>query len=170
MSPQALLLALALALALGFGAGWSWRGAKADTAAAQAKTEALLTRNRALQQQREATNATLKAYAEARDAEHLKRQENEAAGRRAESAHRSLLDELAATRTALAQRDPTSAAGCQAASQTAAMCTELLGVCSERRTELARFADRLATAGEYCVGAYQALTPTPTHPHQEPPP
>lgn len=168
MNVQALLLAAALCL--GFTSGWSWRAARADAAEAQAKTEALLSRNRVLQQHRTDTNATLKALAEARDAEHLKRLESEAAGRRADAAHRGLLDELAATRSALAARDPAPAAGCQAARETAAMCTELLGVCSERRHELARFAEGLAAAGEYCVGAYQALMPSTNPPPPEPSP
>lgn len=96
------------------------------------------------------------------DANHLHQQAVTAALRRSDAAARSLRDELAVTRaafTALVAHDSAASEECRAAAQAGAVCADLLGQCSERRRELALFAEQSASAGQVCVGSYRALMP-----------
>jgi ABC-type protease/lipase transport system fused ATPase/permease subunit len=165
--------ALPLILALGlltvvFMAGYTVRGHKAD--AQVAALEAKHAKDKQAQAERH-TQAIKEAIAleravivklqEAQDAEIRRREAAEVARRRAVAESRSLHDELQATRTQLAdlKNDPSTSPGCRAAAEAGAMCSILLGRCNDRRTELADFADRSASAGQLCVDAYKALTP-----------
>lgn len=96
------------------------------------------------------------------DANHLHQQAVTAALRRADAAARSLRDQLAVTRAAfdaLTAHDSAASQECRAAAQAGAVCADLLGRCSERRRELAVFAEGSASAGAVCVGSYRALIP-----------
>jgi hypothetical protein len=162
------VLAVLLFLAGVFSAGYIVRGYKADAEIAELKAE--FAKDKQAQAERH-TKAIKEAIAleravivklqEAQDAEIRRREAAEAARRRADAASRSLHDELQATRAQLAgiQNDPGASPSCKAAAATASVCSVMLGQCSDRRRELADFAERSASAGELCVGAYQALTP-----------
>ena len=98
-----------------------------------------------------------KTIQEAQDAEFIARTKAEADARRASAANGSLQSELAATRAAFAASDAAASASGQAAGQTIAVLTELLGRCSDRRRELARYADQAAGSGQLCEQSYDAL-------------
>ena len=94
------------------------------------------------------------------DAGHIRLQTVESVARRAAAESRGMRADLAAYRDAyhaIASRDSASAEECRAAARTASVCAELLGQCSQERQEIAEYADRSATAGAVCVGAYRAL-------------
>lgn len=96
------------------------------------------------------------------DADHLHQQAVQTALRRSDAAARSLRDQLAVTRSAfdaLRAQDSAAPEECRAAAQAGAVCADLLGQCSERRRELALFAEQSASAGAVCVGSYRALMP-----------
>jgi len=70
---------------------------------------------------------------------------------------RARLDAVHAEHTA----DTTAAAVRSAADTAAAVLADMLGRCSDRRTELAGYADQAAGAGRACERAYDALSATP---------
>lgn len=106
---------------------------------------------------------------EAQDAELLRRQAAEAAARRATAAVSGLSGELAATKAAFAADAfaadaAASAAGRASAAQAITVLADMLGQCSERRRELASYADAAAGAGQACEQSYDALTPPKLEP------
>jgi hypothetical protein len=162
--------ALAALLLLGGGAwlGYEWRDRSADAEVAELKREHAAQRERLAaaqtrdveQARRDERRAAFRIQ-ETVDAGHIRLQSVEAAARRAAAESRSLRADLTAYRdayNALAASDSATAEECRAAARTAAVCTELLGSCSEERREIAEFADRSATAGLVCVGAYRAVS------------
>ena len=84
------------------------------------------------------------------DAEIQRRKAAEADVGRAAAAGRGLQQQLAAARARYAVAAPGAAGECQAASAAVAVLADLLGRCSERRRELARFADESYAAGRVC--------------------
>lgn len=94
------------------------------------------------------------------DAERLARLSVEASARRAVAADVSLRGELArlASRARAAGADPAAAGDRQAADAAVPVLAGLLEQCSERRTELARYADEARIAGLACQRAYEGLT------------
>ena len=163
-----LALVIAAILAGAFGLGWAARGHKADAdinalVAKHAKEQAERATQHAqhVEQVRKEERDTQRLIQEAQDAETKKREAAEAARRRADVNARSLRDDLQATRAELAalKDDPFASPRCKAAAASGAMCADLLGRCSERRRELAEFAESSARAGELCVRSYEALTP-----------
>lgn len=99
-----------------------------------------------------------KTIQEAQDAEHIRRIDAEAAARRAAAATVGLRDELAATRAAVEALDWQLASSRKTAAATVAVLTDLLGQCSERRRELAQYADAAAAAGRVCERTANAMT------------
>jgi hypothetical protein len=151
-----------------FGAGWMVRGHMADAEVAKIiakyeseKRAAAEQYAHSIEKARKEAAYTQKLIQEAQDAEIKKREAAEAARRRADVNARSLRDDLQATRAELAalKDDPFASPRCKAAAASGAMCADLLGRCSERRRELAEFAESSARAGELCVQSYEALTP-----------
>lgn len=141
---------------------WQSRAAQvAEAELAQVKEAAATAQ--ALQADRHAqeTARRIKVQSEVIHAEVLRTQEARAAAGRAAAAHDSLRDELAdlAGRARAAAADPAAAAEREAASQAAAVLADLLGQCSERRRELAAFADAAHIAGDTCRRSYEALSP-----------
>lgn len=128
--------------------------ADAKTAAAEAQAKQI-TENRS----KESTWRTNQA--EAVHAEVLKTQAARAAAARDSAAARSLHSELArvAARGRAAAADPSASADGQAAATASAVLADLLGQCSQRRSELASYADSARIAGETCQRSYEALTP-----------
>lgn len=80
---------------------------------------------------------------------------------RAAHAARSLREQLATerARAASAAADTGAPEGCRATAATAAVLTDLLVRCSDRRRELADYADRARIAGQLCQRSYEALRP-----------
>ena len=164
---QALIAAGCLLLA--FVGGYGLRGLEADRDLAETRAEfdgertALATaQTKAVEQARAEERRTNFRRQETLDADHLRQQTVQAALRRSDAAARSLRDELAVTRAAfdaLRAHDSTASEECRAAAQAGAVCADLLGQCSERRRELALFAEKSASAGAVCVGSYRALIP-----------
>lgn len=162
------LIAIA-ALLLAFLGGYGLRGLQAqrDVSALNAnhsgQREGLATAQTAAAQQVRADELRTEfRRLETLDADHLHQKAVAAAARRADAEHRRLRDELAVARAAfaaLAAHDSAAAQECRATAQTAAVCTDLLGQCSERRRELADFAEGSASAAAVCVGSYRALSP-----------
>lgn len=154
MTRAAILLLVALAILVGAGfAGWSVRGSELAELKRQHEQDIASAVAKALANQARITHR----IQEAQDAEHLKRKEAETAARSAAAAVVSLRDELAQTRDHIAGLDWQLASSRETARATVAMLTELLGQCSERRAELARFADEAASAGRLCERSYDAL-------------
>ncbi|RZJ08025.1 MAG: DUF2514 family protein [Rubrivivax sp.] len=165
---RALLVAVALLLAL---LGWQWgraehAGRRADTfkterdsARGQVTAERTARAEDAAERRKEQVLA--KRLQENRDAEIIARRQVEADSRRAAVADSSLRGELArlASRARAAGQDSAVAGEREAALSAVPVLTELLGRCSERRTELARYADDARVAGQVCQRAYDALTP-----------
>lgn len=163
-----LALVIAAILAGAFGLGWVARGHKADAdinalVAQHAKEKAERTAQHAknVEQVRKEEGDTRRVIQEALDVENAKRTAAEAARRKSDAVAVGLRNQLQATRTELAdlQADPATSERCKAAAATGAVCTDLLGQCSERRRELAAFAESSSRAGDLCVRTYQALTP-----------
>ena len=166
---KALASALAVALLLAL---WQWREAslaragKADVqhqfdVFKQAATQQALQQSEAHARE---TARRIKTQSEVIDAQVLKTQAAQAAAARAAAVAgsvRSETDRLAA-RGRAAAADPALGPEGQAAGAAAAVLAELLGRCSDRRRELAGYADQARIAGEACVGAYEALTPDTT--------
>lgn len=155
---RAALVAIAVLVAL---LAWQARAALlAEAELAQVKEAAATAQ--ALQADRHAleTARRIKVQSEVINAEVLRTQEARAAAGRAAAAHDSLLDELAdlAGRARAAAADPSAAAEREAAAQATAVLADLLGQCSERRRELAAFADAAHIAGNTCQRSYEALT------------
>lgn len=172
MSAPARVIAIAagVALASAFAlAGFhAMQAANARADAAKVRTEFADYRAAAQRQAREATEAhaletarRIKVQSEVVHAEALKTQAAAADGVRAAAADSGLRNETArlAARGRAAAGDPALAADRQAAGATEAVLAELLGRCSERRRELAGYADSARIAGETCERAYDALTP-----------
>lgn len=165
---RALLAAVALLLAL---LGWQW--GRAEHAGRQAdafKNErdvvtSQLSAERAARAQDAAERRTELVWAkrlqENLDAERIARHQVETDARRAAVADSSLRGELArlASRARAAGQDSAVAGEREAALSAIPVLTELLGRCSERRTELARYADDARVAGQVCQRAYDALMP-----------
>lgn len=158
----------ALLMVAAFSAGYVVRGNQAEARIATLRAEHADEKRvqaerhaKAIKEAIDLERAVIAKLQEAQDAETRRREAAEAARRRAAAESRSLHDELQATRAQLAdlKNDPSTSPGCRAAAEAGAMCAVLLGRCNDRRTELADFADRSASAGELCVGAYKALTP-----------
>lgn len=162
-------LAIAVALlALSFISGYAVRDksaeaeiAKLNAVHAAEKTKRAEQHAEDIERVRTEERNTQRKIQEALDAENAKRTAAEAARRKSDAAAVGLRNQLQATRTELAdlQADPSTSERCQAAAATGAVCTDLLGQCSERRRELAAFAESSARAGDLCVRTYQALTP-----------
>lgn len=160
-----------LIVLIAFAGGYSVRATKAEAEIATlvAKHEKA-TKERAERYARDLARAVAEERAvnrqlqEAQDAETRRREAADAARHRANVAVVGLRGELADVRAELdaLKNDPSTSASCKAAAQAGAMCAVLLGRCNERRTELADFAERSASAGQLCVDAYQALTPVGT--------
>lgn len=156
MPVLAALLAAALAVA-----GWQYlRAERAETTLAQERAHverqvaAAVTQARSEEQRR-----TLKIM-EAKDAEFIARQKDQADARRAVAAGVGLQHQLAAIRSAYTSSHTEAAAERASAGQAIAVLTELLDRCSERRRELARFADDAYRAGKTCERSFDALTPS----------
>lgn len=164
---QILVALLLAALAWGLWAELRCAGLRADIATlkqehAQERERLAAAQTKAVEAARTEERRTNFRRQETLDADHLHQQAVTAALRRADAAARSLRDQLAVTRAAfdaLTAHDSAASEECRAAAQAGAMCTNLLGQCSERRRELALFAERSASAGQVCVGAYSALMP-----------
>lgn len=94
------------------------------------------------------------------DAERQARLDVEASARRAVAADVSLRGELArlASRARAAGADPAAASERAAAAASVPVLAGLLEQCSERRTELARYADEARIAGLTCQRSYDGLT------------
>lgn len=160
------LLGLLLLLAVLWG-GWAEiRAARAG--AAQAHAEAELSKERqeraqalatGIEQARLADLQTITTQREALNAAQTKTDDLQRDRDRAAAASRSLRDQLATerARATAAAADPQAAEGCRAAGASAAVLAELLGRCSDRRRELADYADRSRIAGELCQQSYEAL-------------
>lgn len=158
MTRAAILLIVAIAALLGAGfAGWSWRGAEVAELQRQHAQELADARGKALA---EAARITHRIQ-EAQDAEHIKRKDAEAAARRSVAAAISLRAELDATREHVAGLDWELASSRETARATVAVLTDLLGQCSERRRELAQFADEAAAAGRLCERSFDAVKVKP---------
>jgi hypothetical protein len=162
------LILATLCLLIAFAGGYSVRATKAEAEIATlvAKHEKA-TKERAERFARDLTRAVAEERAvqrqlqEAQDAETRRREAADAARHRANAAVVGLRDELADLRAELdaIKGNPAASPGCKAAAEAGAMCAHLLGRCSERRRELAEFAESSAGAGQLCVSAYEALTP-----------
>lgn len=151
-----------------FAAGYMVRGHQADAEIAKIvaryegeKRAAAEKFAKDVEKVRKEERDTQRLIQEAQNAEVKKREAAEAARRRADVNARSLRDDLQATRAELdaLKNDPFAPPRCQAAAAAGAMCADLLGRCSDRRRELAEFAESSARAGELCVRSYEALTP-----------
>lgn len=103
-------------------------------------------------QRKELDRATTQARALQRDVDRLR------------TATGSLRSELARIRNAAGAAasavDPTATLAGKTAAETVSVLADLLGRCSERRAELARYADDARHAGELCERSYDALTVT----------
>ena len=161
------LLALLLLLAVLWGCWAEMRIAQAG--AELARAEAALSKERQDRAQalaagiEQARQADLETITKQRDALNAAETQTEALQRdrdRAAAASRSLRDQLAAerARATAAAADPKATEGCRAAGASAAVLAELLGRCSDRRRELAGYADRARIAGQLCQQSYEALT------------
>lgn len=164
-----LALVIAAILAGAFGLGWMARGHKADAdinalVAQHAKEQTKRATQHAerVEQVRKEERDTQRRIQEAQDAEVKKRAAAEAARRKSDAAAVGLRDELQATRAELdaLKNNPAATPSCKAAAEAGAMCAYLLGRCSDRRRELAQFAEDSARAGDLCVGTYEALNTT----------
>lgn len=156
---KTLIVALLLAM---LAAVWQWREATAEGARADAEKAARQGFEQRLQETAAArTEETRRAdrLQEALDAAHKERLAVEADARRAVSADVSLRGELSrlASRARAAAQDSAAAAEREAAIAAVPVLTEMLGQCSERRTELARYADEARAAGQLCERAYDSL-------------
>lgn len=96
---------------------------------------------------------------EAQDAEVIVRRQAEADARRAFAAGVGLQQQLAVVRAAYVSSHTDAADERASAGEAVAMLADLLGRCSERRRELARFADEAHSAGQLCERAFDSLTP-----------
>lgn len=169
--PIVQILAALLLAALAWGAWAEIRcaGLRADIEVIQhsfaKQREQLATaQTKAVEQARTEERRTNFRRQETLDADHIHQQAVQSALRRSDAAARSLRDQLAVTRAAfdaLRAHDSTAAEECRAAAQAGAVCADLLGRCSERRRELALFAEQSASSGAVCAGAYRALMPEP---------
>lgn len=103
-------------------------------------------------QRKELDRATIQTRALQRDIDRLR------------SATGSLRSELTKIRNAAGAAasavDPTATLAGKTAAETVSVLADLLGRCSERRAELARYADDARHAGELCERSYDALTVT----------
>lgn len=155
-------LAVALLLAV-LVAVWQWREATAADGRARIANGAARAAQQAQRDEAKARGverARADKLQEALNEAHTKRLAAEADARRAAVADVGLRGELArlAARARAAAQDPAAAAEREAALAAVPVLTELLGRCSERRTELARYADDARLAGRLCERAYDALT------------
>lgn len=167
--PIVQILAALLLAALAWGAWAELRcaGLRSELATlgqqhAKQREQLATAQTQAVEQARTEERRTNFRRQETLDADHLHQQAVQAALRRSDAAARSLRDQLAVTRaafTALVAHDSAASEECRAAAQAGAVCTDLLGQCSERRRELALFAEGSASAGAVCVGSYRALIP-----------
>ena len=158
----------AIFLLMAFWVGHEWRDRAADAEVAQLKAsfeveraDAATAQTAAVERARADERRTQHRIQEVLDAEHIQRQALAAARARADARARGLHDQLAVTRAAFAAlvaHDSAASQECRAAAAAGAVCTELLGRCSDRRRELAQFAEDSNLAGQTCVGAYRALT------------
>lgn len=147
MTRAAILLLVFLGALAGAGwAGYAWRGTEVANlkrehaqAIADARAAALA----------EAARITHRIQ-EAQDAEFLRRTAAETEARRAAVAGQRLRDELAETRRWFEGLNTSIAFERQAANRAVTVLTDLLGQCSERRRELAQYADQAASAGRVC--------------------
>ena len=172
MPPTFSLVRVLLAMLL---AALAW-GAWAEIRCARLKADIEVIQHSFAKQREQLATAQTKAVEQARaderrtnfrrqetlDADHLHQQAVQTALRRSDAAARSLRDQLAVTRSAfdaLRAQDSAAPEECRAAAQAGAVCADLLGQCSERRRELALFAEQSASAGAVCVGSYRALMP-----------
>ena len=165
------LLAVVAALVLAL--GWQWGRAERagrqadafenerDVALSQVSAERVARAQDAAERRKELVYA--KRLQENLDAENLARLDVQAAARRAAVADNSLRGALAraASRARAASADTAATEEREAALAAVPVLTELLGRCSERRLELARFADDARVAGQTCERAYDALTTEP---------
>lgn len=161
------LLGILLALALGWGVFAEIRVARADAARADAvatlereRAEAAESARAAEQKERAKEARIAREHLEAINAAHEKSLALARDRDRAAATARSLRDELVAIRAGVQTGpDPGTAEERAATRQAVAMLADLLGRCSDRRAELARYADEARIAGELCVGAYDSLNP-----------
>lgn len=152
-----------VALLLLAGLGFQWGRAEhaqrqADTFKAQAAGERKARADDAAERRIEQVRA--KRLQENLDAERLARLDIEASARRAVAADVGLRGELArlSARARAASADPAAAGEREAAAAAVPMLAGLLQQCSERRTELARYADEARVAGLTCQRAYDGLS------------
>lgn len=94
---------------------------------------------------------------EAQDADVAARRKAETDARRAVAAGISLQHQLAAVRAAYVSSHTDAAAERASAGEAIAVLTDLLSRCSERRRDLARFADEAHGAGQLCERTYTSL-------------
>lgn len=168
VTARTILALLAVIGALAFAGYQTHRADRAELALANKVTELANARTEAAQAQAKqiaehrAKESTWRTnQAEAVHAEVLKTQAARAAAARESAAARSLSSELArvAARGRAAAADPGASADSQAAATASAVLADLLGRCSQRRSELAQYADSARIAGETCQRSYEALTP-----------
>lgn len=165
-SIAARLLAVLLVLAVLWACWAEIRVAQADAELATA--DAALSKERqghaealaaGIKQAREDDLETINSQRKALDAAQTQTDALQIDRDRAAAASRSLRDQLAAerARATAAAADPQATENCRAAGATAAVLTELLDRCSDRRRELAEYADRARIAGQLCQKSYEAL-------------
>ena len=143
--------------------GYQWgRAEHAQREAESYKTQAAAERTARAQDaaERRIEQGRAKRLQENLDAERLARLDVEASARRAVAADVGLRGELArlASRARAASADPAAAGEREAAAAAVPVLAGLLEQCSERRTELARYADEARIAGLTCQRAYEGLS------------
>lgn len=108
--------------------------------------------------------ATITAQQEALDYATTQARELQRDVDRLRAATGSLRNELAKIRdtasAAASASDPAATFAGKTAAEAVSVLADLLGQCSERRAELARYADDARSAGELCERSYDALTVT----------
>lgn len=171
--PVTRVLVCLLLAALAWGTWAEIRVARAKTSIAQAE-QALQAEKRdraekfaqAVEKARAEDAATIASQAKALKVNHDQIQALRADVGRLRSVTGGLRDDLARIRAdaAAAASDPSASAASKAAATAGAVLAELLDRCSERRAELARYADEARTAGALCVATYDALPIGPPSP------
>lgn len=164
---RVLVILLAAALAWGFWGELRVSRVKAQLAQAEA---ALQTEKRdraeklaeGIEQARKDDQATINRQAAALETNHAQIQSLRADVSRLRSATGGLRSELdkirAAARAAAEKADPSASDAGKTAATAVAVLADLLGRCSERRAELAEYADEARIAGQACERSYDALT------------
>lgn len=151
-------LAIALAAAVAV-AGWQYlRAERAEKTLAQTLARIATQVADQVAQARAEERRHAHKIQEAQDAEVLIRRQAEADARRAVAAGVGLQQQLAAVRAAYVSSHTDTAAERASAGEAVALLADLLGRCSERRRELARFADEAHGAGQLCERAFDAVT------------